>query len=119
MNEYLEKHQIYAMLQNAMEEVLVAQPERPLEYLQGYFQKQEDRAELITCPQVVLFGPPGCGKGAFGAKIAQHFGICQVSVGKLIQEAAASDGEVRALLERGEQISDNVLNPLEFGAVSK
>lgn len=24
MNEYLEKHQIYAMLQNAMEEVLVA-----------------------------------------------------------------------------------------------
>lgn len=67
----------------------------------------------------MLFGPPGCGKGAFGAKIAQHFGICQVSVGKLIQEAAASDGEVRALLERGEQIPDNVLNPLVFGALSK
>ena len=65
---------------------------------------------------VVLFGPPGAGKGTQAAIISDRFGIPSVSTGNMIRSEIESGSEtgrrVEAILAAGKLVSDDTVNQL-------
>jgi adenylate kinase len=62
---------------------------------------------------VVLFGPPGAGKGTQAKRIMERYGIPQVSTGDLLREHVARGTELgmvaKAVMARGELVSDDLV----------
>ena len=58
---------------------------------------------------IVLFGPPGAGKGVQAGKIAERFGIKHLSTGEIIRKEIASGSQLGA--EMGEYIARGELAP--------
>ena len=62
---------------------------------------------------VVLLGAPGAGKGTQAKKIAEHYGIPQISTGDLLREHVRRGTELglqaKATMERGELVPDELL----------
>jgi adenylate kinase len=67
---------------------------------------------------VVLLGPPGAGKGTQSRRIAEHYGIPQLSTGDLLREhvsrGTALGLAAKATMARGELVPDELL----YGVVS-
>lgn len=65
---------------------------------------------------VLLFGPPGCGKGTQSALIASRYGIPAISTGEIFRlecQSASSIGRLaRALIQRGELMPDELTNEI-------
>jgi len=63
--------------------------------------------------RVVLFGPPGAGKGTQGGFIARDYGIVHLSTGELFRNAVkagtALKGGVQEAMKEGALISDEVV----------
>lgn len=62
---------------------------------------------------LILFGPPGAGKGTQAAKIAKEFGWVHISTGDILR-AEVSHGtplglKVKAVMDSGHLVSDNLL----------
>ncbi len=62
---------------------------------------------------LILFGPPGAGKGTQGALLARHFDIPRISTGDLLRDAVrAGSGlgrEARRYMDAGELVPDAVI----------
>jgi adenylate kinase len=62
---------------------------------------------------IILLGPPGCGKGTQGEILAQRAGILRVSTGDLLRDAAARGTELgkraKAFMDRGDLVPDDVI----------
>ena len=62
---------------------------------------------------MLLFGPPGTGKGIHGPKIEDMLGILQLSTGDILRAAVASQTEVgkkaQAVLKAGGLVSDEIV----------
>jgi adenylate kinase len=62
---------------------------------------------------VILLGPPGAGKGTQAKKIAEHYGIPQISTGDLLREhvgrGTALGLEAKAIMARGELVPDDLM----------
>ena len=81
--------------------------------------KEAARVEALTRslhalqPKVVLLGPPCAGKTSQAARIAERYGIRQLSAATLVEEAARdeSDGGVQAsgFLAKQQQVPDHVV----------
>jgi adenylate kinase len=67
-------------------------------------------------PRIVLFGPPGVGKGTQAEAIRRRTGVPHVSTGDMLREAVRTGtpvgGRVREILERGDLVSDDVVEAL-------
>ncbi len=67
---------------------------------------------------VILLGPPGAGKGTQAKKIAEHYGIPQISTGDLLREHVKQGTHLglmaKAIMDRGELVPDELL----FGIVA-
>jgi adenylate kinase len=61
------------------------------------------RADVMTVVNVVLIGPPGCGKGTQAVRLAERYGIPHISTGEILR------GAVRAGSELGRQVADTLL----------
>ena len=65
---------------------------------------------------VVFFGPPGAGKGTQARQIAPRLGVPHISTGDMIRAEVAAGtslgGQVRAVMEKGELIPDEIVNQL-------
>ena len=62
---------------------------------------------------IVLFGPPGSGKGTQSEKIIEKYGLKHISTGDLLREEVAAQTELglqaKAIMEKGELVSDQIV----------
>jgi len=62
---------------------------------------------------MILFGPPGAGKGTHGPKIEDMMGIPQLSTGDMLRAAVAAQTEVgkkaQAVMKAGGLVSDDIV----------
>jgi adenylate kinase len=67
---------------------------------------------------IVLFGPPGAGKGTQSAKLTKRFHIPSLSTGDMFREAIAQQTpvgqQVKAVIDAGDLVSDDLVNRLVF-----
>ncbi len=63
--------------------------------------------------RIVLLGAPGSGKGTQGKKLAEKYGIPQISTGDLLRAAVAAGTplgrQARAAMEAGQLVSDEIV----------
>lgn len=63
--------------------------------------------------RIVLFGPPGAGKGTQAQRIAAAYGIPHVSTGDMLRQAVAAGTplgmQVKEILERGHLVPDELI----------
>jgi adenylate kinase len=70
----------------------------------------------MTPVNVVLIGPPGCGKGTQAVRLAERYGIPHISTGEILR-SAVRDGtplgrQVADILTRGSLVSDDLMTDL-------
>jgi adenylate kinase len=62
---------------------------------------------------IILFGPPGAGKGTQGTLLAERFGLLRLSTGDLLREAVRQGTplgrEARRYMDAGELVPDDVI----------
>ena len=62
---------------------------------------------------LVMFGPPGAGKGTQASKLEQSRNIPQISTGAILREAVQADTELgrqaKAVMDRGELVGDAII----------
>jgi adenylate kinase len=67
----------------------------------------------VAGPRVVLLGAPGAGKGTQGRRLAEKFGIPNISTGEMLREAmktgTALGRRVQETVESGKLVSDDVM----------
>lgn len=64
--------------------------------------------------RLVLFGPPGAGKGTQARSLVERYGLKQISTGDLFRAALRDETpvglEAKAYMDRGELVPDSVVN---------
>ena len=62
---------------------------------------------------ILIFGPPGSGKGTQAARIAERRGIAHISTGDMLRDAVAAGSDlglqVKAIIERGDLVTDELM----------
>jgi adenylate kinase len=62
---------------------------------------------------IVLFGPPGSGKGTQSEKIIDKYGLTHFSTGDMLRAELAAETELglqaKSIMERGELVSDEII----------
>lgn len=62
---------------------------------------------------IVLFGPPGSGKGTQSEKIIKKYGLVHISTGDLLREEVAARTELgmqaKEIMDKGELVSDEIV----------
>jgi adenylate kinase len=62
---------------------------------------------------IVLLGPPGAGKGTQAKRIAEHYGIPQISTGDIlrgnVQRGTELGAQAQAIMARGELVPDDLV----------
>jgi adenylate kinase len=72
---------------------------------------------------IILFGPPGAGKGTQSNNIVNKFNYFQISVGDLLRREIKKNNEIGKkifyLISKGEFVSDEIINSILVNIVSK
>jgi len=62
---------------------------------------------------IILFGPPGVGKGTQGTRLAEKFGIVHLAMGDLLRAAVAAETELglkaKAFMDAGQLVTDELV----------
>ena len=63
--------------------------------------------------QIILLGPPGCGKGTQAQKLINEFGFVQLSTGDMLRAAIRMGTEIgvqaKSIIDKGELVSDDIV----------
>lgn len=72
---------------------------------------------------VLLFGPPGCGKGTQAAFITKRFGIPAISTGEVLRGEVKAGTELgrtaSAIMAAGGLVGDDLINPMVANRLSQ
>jgi len=71
---------------------------------------------------IILFGPPGAGKGTQATKVVKKFNLHKVSTGDLLREEIKNNtdlgNKIKSMMDAGSLISDNIINDLITKVIS-
>jgi len=71
---------------------------------------------------IILFGPPGAGKGTQATKVVKKFNLHKVSTGDLLREEVKNNtdlgNKIKSIMDTGSLISDNIINNLITKVIS-
>jgi adenylate kinase len=74
------------------------------------------RTDVMPPVNVVLIGPPGCGKGTQAVRLAERYGIPHISTGEILRGAVRAGSElgrqVADILVKGSLVSDDLMTDL-------
>ncbi len=66
--------------------------------------------------RLIIFGPPGAGKGTQAARVAEHYGIPAISTGDIFRANIKNETElgrqVKGILDSGGYVTDEVTNAI-------
>ena len=72
---------------------------------------------------ILLFGPPGCGKGTQAAFLAEKLGIPAISTGEMFRAECKAGTDLGRLacsiLSRGELVSDEIVNEIVANRIAR
>jgi adenylate kinase len=72
---------------------------------------------------LILFGPPGAGKGTQAAKLAETYHLMHISTGDILRNEIAQSTplglKVKSIIDRGELVSDAVLIEILQSVIDK
>ena len=70
---------------------------------------------------LIFLGPPGAGKGTHAKVVCDKYGVLQLAAGdilrKNVKEGTALGLKAKAVMERGELVSDELVNNMMFDAI--
>ena len=65
---------------------------------------------------IILFGPPGAGKGTQSDNLVKDFNLYKISTGDLLREEVKKESKlgikIKSILNKGVLVSDNIINDL-------
>lgn len=72
---------------------------------------------------IVLFGPPGAGKGTQALKLSEKYNLKHISTGDILRNEIAQSTplglKVKSIMERGELVSDEILIEILQSVIGK
>jgi len=81
------------------------------------------RTQTSTAVNLVLVGPPGSGKGTQAIRLAQAMSVPAISTGdilrKAVQDGSPTGRAVKAVMDRGELISDRLITDIVAARLRK
>lgn len=73
--------------------------------------------------RIVLFGPPGAGKGTQAGRLSEKYSAAHISTGDALREAVAAGTEVgreaKSYMDRGELVPDDVVTRIAVERIRK
>ena len=72
---------------------------------------------------IILFGPPGAGKGTQGDFLEKNFNLIKISTGDLlrneIKKKSTLGNKIKSTIDKGQFVSDNTVNELIKNAITE
>ena len=67
---------------------------------------------------IILFGPPGAGKGTQCDNLAKDLNLYKISTGDLLRKEVKKESalgiKIKTILDQGRLVSDNIINNLVY-----
>ncbi|XP_065552155.1 adenylate kinase 8 isoform X3 [Lathamus discolor] len=97
---YAEERELFRLLQNMLEELIIHQPDDPIQFMINHLKLNNDDA-----PRICVLGPPASGKTTVALWLCKRLDAIRISQETLLfKEALALTEEARAYKERKEKI---------------
>ncbi|XP_068270124.1 adenylate kinase 8 [Nyctibius grandis] len=97
---YAEERELFGLLQNMLEELLIHKPDDPIQYMINHLKQNNDDA-----PRICILGPPASGKTIVAMWLSKRLDAIRISQETLLfKEILARTKEAKAYKERKQKI---------------